>query len=407
MRWKSDNWVSKASFYHKTTRTNRRRETTLSDNFYSGDGQRLRELDGWRAVSVLLVMLNHFGWYQHNHLLSHVPGSGQIVYYCGWLGVKVFFVISGFVICRLLISEELQFGSISLKAFYYRRIFRILPPFYAYLLVIFLLAFLGLIHESRSAILSSALFLFDVNLKLLHINLETHSWFVGHTWSLAVEEQFYLIFPTIWILTPKRWKGHVFLCIFFTCVAWNLSMMFTGWEAVIGSTTRAGFACILCGVLMAIQEERVRRIANGTPALIVALVAVLLLLHPEGSNNWHAALYESLLVPPAIGLVLLFSLARGAWLRAILTSRPFQAVGLTSYGLYLWQQLFTAPKANFSPTSGRIIPLLLPLLCLIVPLSYFFIEKPAMRYGKLLSRQARKVLTDSGATTEECLSLPE
>jgi peptidoglycan/LPS O-acetylase OafA/YrhL len=184
-------------------------------------------------------------------------------------------------------------------------------------------------------------------------------------------------------------------------------MMFTGWETVIGSTTRAGFACILCGVLMAIQEERVRRIANGTPALIVALVAVLLLLHPEGSNNWHAALYESLLVPPAIGLVLLFSLARGAWLRAILTSRPFQAVGLTSYGLYLWQQLFTAPKANFSPTSGRIIPLLLPLLCLIVPLSYFFIEKPAMRYGKLLSRQARKVLTDSGATTEECLSLPE
>jgi peptidoglycan/LPS O-acetylase OafA/YrhL len=353
---------------------------------------RLRELDGWRAVSVLLVIVHHIGGYQHARTLSHFPGPASVVHYCGPLGVKIFFFISGFVICRLLISEELRCGSVSLKAFYYRRIFRILPPLYFYLGVLSLLLWLGLIHESRRAVFDGVFFLHDIHL----VPLVPQSWFVGHTWSLAVEEQFYLIFPTMWVLTPKAWKGQVFLGVFFLCAAWNLSMVYTGWDAVISSDTRAGFACIACGVLLAIHEGRVRLIVNDVPAFIVALAALTLLVHPVGSSSWQAALYECLLAPPAIGLVLLFSLGRGAWLRAFLCSKPVQAVGLTSYGIYLWQQLFTAPtKYFFGP--GQIIPLLLPLLCLIVPLSYFLIEKPTMSYGKFLSRRTRKCSIDAKA----------
>lgn len=356
-------------------------------NFTLDDGRRLRELDGWRAVSVVLVIVCHVGGYQHHRLLSHFPHLEHIVHHGGSLGVEIFFVISGFVICRLLISEEMQHGSTSLKAFYYRRVFRILPPLYIYLLAISLLLFFGLIHENRMVILGGALFLYDINYVL------PHSWFVGHTWSLAVEEQFYLIFPTMWVLTPKAWRSHVFLCIFFLCVVWNLSLAYTGWDAFISTGIRSGFACIACGVLMAIHESRVRAIAKGVPAFIVALFALTLLVHPMGANNWQAALYESSLVPPAIGLMLLFSLDRGRSLRAILCSKPMQAVGLTSYGIYLWQQLFTAPKTYFSG-AGQIIPLLLPLLFLIVPLSYYLIEKPAMRYGKSLSRRTRKRLAE-------------
>jgi peptidoglycan/LPS O-acetylase OafA/YrhL len=353
---------------------------------------RLRELDGWRAVSVLLVIVHHIGGYQHARTLSHFPGPASVVHYCGPLGVKIFFLISGFVICRLLISEELRYGSVSLKAFYYRRIFRILPALYFYLGVVSLLLWLGLIHESRRAVFDGALFLHDIHL----VSLVPQSWFVGHTWSLAVEEQFYLLFPTMWVWTPRAWRGRVFLGVFFLCAAWNLSMLYTGWDAVISSDTRAGFACIACGVLLAIHEARVRPFVNDVPAFVVALAALTLLVHPVGSNSWEAALYECLLVPPAIGLVLLFSIGRGAWLRAFLRSKPVQAVGLTSYGIYLWQQLFTAPTRYFVG-HGRFILLLLPLLCLIVPLSYFLIEKPAMRYGKFLSQRTRKCSVDSKA----------
>lgn len=365
----------------------------------NGRERRLRELDGWRAVSVLLVILHHICSYQHHRLLSHFAGTDHVVLYCGLLGVKTFFVISGFVICRLLISEESRYGSVSLKAFYYRRMFRILPPFYVYLATLSVLLCIGLIHEDWRSIVGSGLFLFD-------LNVTSHSWFVGHTWSLAVEEQFYLIFPGIWVLTPKRWRSLVFLGAFLLCAAWNLSADYTSWDALTSSNTRTGFACIACGVLMAIHERRARSMANGVPALIVALVALALLLHPLGSDGWQAGLYESLLVPPAIGLVLLFSMGRGPWLRAFLRSKPLQAIGLTSYGIYLWQQPFTAPKTYLSAggqiipyfsAAGQIITLLLPLLCLIVPLSYFLIEKPAMRYGKFLSRRTREGSIDTKA----------
>jgi peptidoglycan/LPS O-acetylase OafA/YrhL len=341
----------------------------------------LRELDGFRAISVLLVVVHHVLGSQHARILSRFSGLASVVHYCGPLGVKIFFVISGFVIFRLLIAEELRFGSVSLKAFYYRRALRILPPFLLYLGTISLLLCLGWIHEYWRAILGSALFLSDVHVL-------PQSWFVGHTWSLAVEEQSYLIFPMAWALIPQRSRNLVFFGAFLFFAGWNLSMVYTGWDSLISSDIRAGFACISFGVLLACHEKRVRTVAKNVPALILALVALMLLLHPIGSRSWQSALYECLLVPPAIGIMLCSSLERGPWLRAFLCSKPVQAVGCTSYGVYLWQQPFTAPKVNFSG-AGEIIPLLLPLLCLIVPLSYFLIEKPAMRYGRSLSRRIR------------------
>jgi len=359
--------------------------------------RRVRELDGWRAISVLFVIFHHILGYQHHSFVSQFPVLDHGIEYLGQLGVKIFFVISGFVICRLLISEELRNKAVSLKAFYYRRIFRILPPFYLYLITLSLLLRSKLIRESWWAIVSSGLFLFDIG------RITPHSWFVGHTWSLALEEQFYLIFPTMFVLIPKAWRGRAFGATFVLLVTWNLSMVHTGWHAVISTDSRAGFACICCGVLMAIYERSVRAVAGGVPGFLVMLAGLILLVHPVGVRNGTAAVYESLFVPPAIGLVLMFSLGRGAWLRAFLCSKSVQAVGLTSYGIYLWQQLFTCPQfylaggmpqPYFSGT-GRIIPSLVPLLCVIVPLSYVFVEKPAMRYGRFLSRRAiRRVIRD-------------
>ena len=103
-------------------------------------------------------------------------------------------------------------------------------------------------------------------------------------------------------------------------------------------------------------QSTLRAAAKAFPASIVAVVGLMLLLCPVDLESLKEALYESLLVPPAIGLLLLFSLGRGGWLRTFLCSKPVQAVGLTSYGIYLWQQLFTAPKARFSFYGGSMQP---------------------------------------------------
>jgi peptidoglycan/LPS O-acetylase OafA/YrhL len=349
----------------------------------AGEG-RLRELDGWRAVSVLLVILSHLGAYQYQRFVSpHVHLAATFANF-GPLGVKVFFVISGFVICRLLILEEKRYGDVSLKGFYIRRAFRILPPLYLYLLLLSLLLAAGLIVESWGAIRSAALFLYDI------VPARPADWrfFVGHTWSLAVEEQFYLTFPTLLVLTLKIGRGPFFFGLFGLLAAWNFVCSLHGWNQFTTPPVRSGFACISCGVLMALFETRARAIARTIPTLVVAAVGLTLFWHPNDTLSWVSALYDSVYTPLAIALVLIFSLARELRLRAFLCWKPVQAVGLTSYGIYLWQELLTAPS-GFYTASGKPISRMLPLLFVIIPLSWFFIEKPAMRLGRSLSEKVR------------------
>jgi len=338
---------------------------------------------------VLLVVQQHAVTHQHDRILSLHPYLAFVERYVGVLGVKIFFVISGFVICRLLLLEERKYGAASLKGFYLRRIFRIIPPFAFYLGTVSLLLYFGLIIEPWKAILGAALFMSDI-----------HVWpwgrFVGHIWSLAVEEQFYLTFPPIFVFAPRRWRNYLVFGCLATFVLWSLSMTFTGWDSLVSGDVRTGFVCICCGVLMALHRDRVHRLVSRVPAFVVVLIGITLVLHPVVSDSLQGALYESLLVPPSIGILLVFTLERQSWLRSVLCSRPAQAIGITSYGIYLWQQLFTVPAWTF-PAASHTIPMLLPLLVIIVPLSYFLVEKPSMRYGKALSRRAIESSTSAKA----------
>jgi peptidoglycan/LPS O-acetylase OafA/YrhL len=345
--------------------------------------ERLKELDGWRAVSVLLVILHHLGAYQLANLVSPHVRLTAILEDCGPLGVKVFFVISGFVICRLLILEESRYGAVSLKTFYVRRVFRILPPFFLYVGVISLLLSVRLLNDSWSGICNGALFLYDF------VPAERGSWFIGHTWSLAVEEQFYLVFPALWVLTKRIGRNRVFPVVFCLIVLWNLSTTVSGWDQLTILSARSGFSCICCGVLIAIFERRARSIAKSFPTFAITAILLGLLWHPVDHTGWKSALYDCMLIPPAIALLLLFSLERSGGLRTFLCWKPIQTVGLMSYGVYLWQQLFTAP-AKFYTVSGRPLEHLAPLLFVIVPLSYVFVEKPAVRLGSELAARIRQ-----------------
>jgi peptidoglycan/LPS O-acetylase OafA/YrhL len=360
---------------------------------------RLRELDGWRAISVLLVIVHHVFSWQHPEVFSSHGRLFHLFRYCGPLGVKVFFVISGFVICRLLLQEEKRYGNVSLGAFYIRRAFRILPPLYFYLAIILLLTSLGLVVSPLPTMLSSALFLQDLRIWV------PHDWFVGHTWSLATEEQFYLVFPTLWIISRKISRVPFFLILFSLVVAWNVSDAISSWDPIMGFAARPGFACICFGVIMAILEPQARAIAKRVPMVTVISLMLVLLWSPMEGAPLSTALYDTLFVPPAIGIVLMFSLERKGWLRSLLCSSPLQAIGVTSYGAYLWQELFTALPRDLS-VAAKPLSFLLPLLLVIVPLSWRFIEKPAMQLGKRLSKRLRARLPAEAApsATEEAFA---
>ena len=158
-----------------------------------GISPRIAPLDGWRAISVALVIFSHLA--VSSSIAIHFPGElGRAVitpflHECGNLGVNIFFVISGYVITSGLIREYTRSGQVSLRNFYLRRVFRILPPLIMYVFAVLLLAELGVIPPQATGAVNALTFTCNLNL------YGCGGWFGGHTWSLSYEEQFYLIIP--------------------------------------------------------------------------------------------------------------------------------------------------------------------------------------------------------------------
>ncbi len=138
-------------------------------------------LDGLRALSILFVVFGHLVG------TAHFPMTNE--FGIAQLGVFIFFVISGFLITGLLEDERAKTGTISLKRFYLRRAFRIFPPFSFYLGVIGIAWALQLVKLNRRDLLSSATYTSNFH--------QNASWWVAHAWSLATEEQFYLLWPPV------------------------------------------------------------------------------------------------------------------------------------------------------------------------------------------------------------------
>ena len=149
----------------------------------------LPTLDGWRAIAISSVLVCHSLHFYGSPEL--VPPQWRLVNdvlaRLGTFGVALFFAISGYLICTLLLVEREKTGQISLRSFYIRRVFRIIPPAFVYLGVLALLAAWGLIQLQRGELTSAALF---------YSNYWTgKSWFTTHFWSLSLEEHFYMLWP--------------------------------------------------------------------------------------------------------------------------------------------------------------------------------------------------------------------
>ena len=159
-------------------------------------GQRVVVLDGVRGIAILLVVGAHAG------------GTGlllprRVSALSADIGVRVFFVLSGFLITSLLVAERGRCGRISLREFYVRRLLRIFPAFYGYLLLVTVLAAVGVVALDHRDLAFAATY---------SMNFHGHrGWVVGQTWSLAVEEQFYLLWPAALALCCTRRARQVVL----------------------------------------------------------------------------------------------------------------------------------------------------------------------------------------------------
>ena len=138
-------------------------------------------LDGLRAFSIVLVLIAHVS--------LQYPWLRRFVEHVGNYGVRIFFVISGFLITGLLLKELTKTGRISLKSFYIRRTLRIFPAFYVYVLTVVILAWAGILILLPGDLLHAVTYTMNYHM--------VRSWWLNHMWSLSVEEQFYLLWPTV------------------------------------------------------------------------------------------------------------------------------------------------------------------------------------------------------------------
>lgn len=337
-----------------------------------GMNGRISAIDGWRAISVTLVIVSH--------VLARIPLAGRsaiailVSHDYGALGVRIFFVISGFVICRSFIQERKKNKIISIAAFYIRRVFRIQPPLLLYLLVICSLALMGFVDRNALGASKGLFFICDID------GVDCGGYLGNHQWSLAVEEQFYLVFPLLFLTRGKQ--PNFFLAAMAAIPTLSLALAMLGFANA--ASFIATFVFISAGVFLAFNESRITNLAAKLPPGLIAAAAIAVLIISIMPPGRSATILIDFVLPLLIGFVLLATtLVRSSWQR-VLAARPMVAFGRISYGVYLWQQLATYPFRG----AGYLFYLCSLCACVIFCFaSFYYFERPLIGYGHKLSRR--------------------
>ncbi|HEY1579028.1 MAG TPA: acyltransferase [Terracidiphilus sp.] len=348
-------------------------------------------LDGLRALSVLAVILGH----SSSKWLDRIPFNAS--FRNGGQGVGVFFVISGFLITNLLLTELRRHGSINLKRFYIRRTFRIFPPFYVFLLVIGILGLLRVVQVNAHAMLVAATYTWN------YIPLQP-VWILGHCWSLTLEEQFYLLWPTCIAFFSPRTNVKIASAILLLSPISRVVTYFA-WPAMrfhMDMMLHTHLDTIMTGALLALAIdlklwEKARRLALYPVAPIAALV-FLTCVDTPANLRWRGMYLMTVgfsLENVAIAVILLYAVFRHeSLLGKFLNLAPLAHFGVISYGLYLWQQLFTGERTV-------LFPLNIVFIVACAELSYVLVERPSYRWRDRVQRwvTSRQAGSDTRLTT--------
>jgi len=337
---------------------------------------RIHSLQGVRAICITLVLLAHVAG------TRNFPGSRILEAY-GNPGVRIFLILSGYLITSQLIKEHDKTGGISLRRFYARRAYRIFPAAYVFMAIAIATHWADL---SRANILTALTYTLNYYPRGNHV--------LGHLWSLGVEEQFYLLWPLclllffrkrLWIVLAAIAAGPLLRMILW--LLWRRAGLEHPFPAFMDALATGAAMSLLASRLKPFQAIFVNR-----KFLAVPLLTLLIPL----TQLWSNRFYESVgftIFQLGVAVSLMHVVQRRYW---ILNSAPFVWVGTISYSLYLWQQPFlnrwsSAPWAAF--------PLNLALAVLFAAASYCLVEEPFLRLRELRSPKALPFIVHGRGTT--------
>ncbi|WP_041536581.1 acyltransferase family protein [Parvibaculum lavamentivorans] len=346
------------------------------------------EIDGLRALAILPVVLFHAGF-------SQLSG--------GYTGVDVFFVISGYLITRIIVGEA-EAGTFSILHFYRRRILRIVPVLAVVLIVTAIIGYYLFLPNEFDELSKSliAVSLFSSNIFFW----QSSGYFDApsalrpllHTWSLAVEEQFYLFFP-FFIIAIHRFGGRRYGAWIFAAVVLSFAASAVGvvtspsatfyllptraWELGVG-------ALIAVGWVPRVSSQRLRHFLAAAGIIVIGLG--LFLLDEESYFPGWNALY------PVLGTALVIAYGQGTFIGGVLSTPPVKYVGLVSYAWYLWHwpvivyyTFVFGPLADWWSTAFVIV-----VSFLLAAVSRPLVEQP-FRYGLGSLPTGRVVMSGAAA----------
>ena len=313
------------------------------------------EINGLRAFAVCAVILYH----SQITIYGHQPFKG------GFIGVDIFFVISGYLITSIILKELLTNGSFSFEHFYERRIRRILPTLLFVMLVSLPFAWMfflpsGFVDFSKSILYSlvfSSNFYFHYSGQQYGAESGLSKPFL-HTWSLSVEEQYYIIFPIVLLIAFKYFRKYL---IYILILSFIISLVLADW----GSRNHLSFNFyvlptrvweLLAGSIMAYFEiTKGHRSKHQTINLILPTIGLLLIGHSIlffNDEMFHPSFYT---LSPIIGVCLIIWFShKDELITKLLSLKLFVGIGLISYSLYLWHYPIFAFSRILEFTGGGI-----------------------------------------------------
>ena len=342
----------------------------------------LKGLDGWRAVSILLVILSHLIGQEGEHLFKSI---GDFLHQLridhhsfGRKGVQVFFCISGYLIFSRILVEIKKYGNFSFKEFFLRRFFRIFPPMYFFLGFYLILALMGK-GISMKETLSSMVF----GRIWYPLDDTGWSWYTAHIWSLCMEEYFYIILSTVVAFFSLRFVkiGSVLLLIgmiIFNLMIWRIpALKYYEYQYFLKDFVEFRFMAI--GVLFAFLKFSNHPINKKIYEMQYIIIPLMI-----GITLWKVPFY-TLIFPFVVALAIhstsdhvkpIFSI--------VLENKVMAHIGLISYSLYLWQQ-FWVPWFNLQIKEIAFLqsaPINIVSIYLTAIFSFYIIEKPMIKYGR-------------------------
>ncbi|HHF4263364.1 TPA: acyltransferase family protein [Haemophilus influenzae] len=350
------------------------------------------EIDGLRAIAVISVIIYHLN---ENWL------SG------GFLGVDIFFVISGFLITGIIITE-IQQNSFSLKQFYTRRIKRIYPAFITVMALVSFIASVIFIYNDfnklRKTIELAIAFLSNFYLGLTqgYFDLSANENPVLHIWSLAVEEQYYLIFPLILILAYKKFREIkvlfiITLILFFILLATSFIPANFYKEVLhqpnIYYLSNLRFPELLVGSLLAIYHNlSASKQASKQASNVIAILSTLLLFSCLFLMNNDIAYIPgiTLILPCIFTALIIHTTSQNNIVKLCLSNKAIVFIGKISYSLYLYHWIFIAFAYYITgekQINNQSIAIVIILTIIFSVLSYYLIEQP-IRKSKLNFKQS-------------------